>query len=460
MKFIGIDEVVNKFKNDYNVAIAGFGNFLVPSNLLKIIKNSYLTTNFPNNLNIITGVSAGDLSQDDVGLNIIAIPNLVKTITTAHMGMCKKMASLVYDNKIKANLIPFGVYFDILNASITNKKVITTTGINTFCDPRIDKSAIAKLINIDNQDYLVYDKFNIDVCLIKASIVDKEGNVGILNNDIITDSLDLTMATKANSGIVIIEADTIVDKLDSSNILIPNILIDYIVIVEKEEKNEDVIIDKIDNKREIIAKRASLELTKNAVINIGVGMPDAINKYINKEDNIKVSLESGFIGGKILTNKNFGMSINYDTRLKMSEMLKLYNSPFLDIAFLGAAQIDKQGNVNVSKFNGRTVGPGGFIDIVSNAKKIVFLTSLVTKNNDAKFKEEIEQITFASTNAINKKQTVLYVTEVCVFKLTNDGISLIEIQEGVDIEKEIINKMEFIPHIDASLLERKKRGNE
>lgn len=187
-------------------------------------------------------------------------------------------------------------------------------------------------------------------------------------------------------------------------------------------------------------------------------MPESIFKYIKEEDNIIVTLESGFIGGNIKTGVDFGLSTNYKARLKMSDMLNLYNSNFLDIAFLGAAQVDKNGCVNVSKFGSRAVGPGGFIDIVSNCKKIVFMTTLTNKKNEAKFKNEIEQITFSNKLAIENNIEVLYITEACVFKLTQKGLLLTEIDNNLTIN-DILNKMEFIPNIDASLLAKERRND-
>lgn len=466
MKIITIENAVKLIKDKSNIIITGFGNHHIPNNILLAIKNSYLNNNHPSNINLITGISAGNLSLDDVGLNTLAIPNLVDKIITSHMGMSKKMANLIYENQIKAYTIPLGVYLQLLK---TNNNVITKIGLNTFCDPRLDKAMandltkqdnqeLVSLININNQEYLSYKPFDIDVCIIKASIVDKYGNISYTKQDIIDDSYDAIIATHNKGGIVIVETNNLVDKIDNSDIIIPNMFIDYVIVVEDNNKKEETNLIKKDEKRDIIGKRASLELKKNSIINIGVGMPESIFKYIKEEDNIIVTLESGFIGGNIKTGVDFGLSTNYKARLKMSDMLNLYNSNFLDIAFLGAAQVDKNGCVNVSKFGSRAVGPGGFIDIVSNCKKIVFMTTLTNKKNEAKFKNEIEQITFSNKLAIENNIEVLYITEACVFKLTPKGLLLTEIDNNLTIN-DILNKMEFIPNIDASLLAKERRND-
>lgn len=464
MEFINSKQAIELIKNRTNLIISGFGNYGNPNTLLKEIRNSYNKYNKPNNLNIITGISSGNLSYDEEGLNLLANKNLVKSIITTHMGMSKKMAEML--SEIETYTIPLGVYLEMLDSLARNKDfVVTKTGINTYCDPRIDgckvsEKANKKIVDIlktDNQEYLVYKCFNIDICIVKLDICDKEGNTSFYKDSIITDAFDIVMATHAQKGIVIVEVEKQVDKLEYSNITIPNYLIDYIVISNHKEQKEDNYNLEITENRLNIAKRAYQEIKDNDIINLGVGMPDSISKLIiNNNKKVNLTIESGFGGGIPKIKEYFGTTTNPSYKLSLFNMLKLYQSKILDIAFLGAAEIDEQGNVNVSKFGKRIIGPGGFIDIVSNTKKIVFMTNFLTKDNNYKFKKKIDQITFASINAINDNIEVLYITDICVFKLTKDGLLLTEIKENIDIDKDILNKMEFKPIITDSISKKKE----
>ena len=455
MKFITSRKAISLINNNDNIIISSFGNFSVCKNLLLELRNTYLKEKKPNNLTIITSVGSGNLTYEDEGLNIIAQKHLVKNIITSHLGMCKKMAEFAFDNCPNIYMMPLGVYLELLD-SITRKKdgVITKIGLNTFCDPNVSgKSNYIKRININNNDYLYYQNFSIDICFIKAKLCDKKGNISFKKDEIINDSLEVAMASKSMKAKVIVEVEEVVDELDKEDKYIPNTLVDYIVISKYKEKVNPVTI-KLEENRIKCAQKAYLEASNNDIINIGVGMPDAISYLIDKDNNKKnltITIESGIVGGNIKLKENFGTSSNYDYRIRMSDMLKLYNTNFLDVAFLGAAQIDKNGNVNVSKFRNRCVGAGGFIDIVSNAKKIVFLTSLLTKNNEKKFINEIEEITFSSKNAILNNQEVLYITNICSFKLTKDGLELIEIDKNIDIEKDILNNIGFKIKISNNL---------
>lgn len=144
-----------------------------------------------------------------------------------------------------------------------------------------------------------------------------------------------------------------------------------------------------------------------------------------------------------------------------------YSGGGLDTAFLGFGQIDREGNVNVSKLAGVTVGPGGFIDIAQNARNVVFCGTFDTKGTEiktghgklelikpgkvCKFVEAVDQITFSGNQALVQGQEVLYVTERAVFSLSKGGLELVEIAPGVEMERDVIDQMEFKPLISESI---------
>ena len=141
--------------------------------------------------------------------------------------------------------------------------------------------------------------------------------------------------------------------------------------------------------RKIIGRRAAMELVKGSIVNIGIGMPEAISNVANEEgigDYITLTVEPGPIGGIPQGGKKFGASINPECILDQPTQFDFYDGGGLDIAFLGLAQVDKHGNINVSKFGTKVAGCGGFINITQNAKKVVFCGTFTAKG----LKVEIE----------------------------------------------------------------------
>lgn len=446
MKFITNEEVSNYIESNSSIAIGGFGNFNTCNGLIKEIKSSFINKGIPNNLHLITGISSG-FKYEEVGINILAEQGLINKVSTCHMGLSKKMAEFM--QKIEVITYPLGVYLDILNALSMNKSfIISKLGLNSYLDERLGGKT-SKYISIDNEDYLMYNTFKIDNTLLKGSYCDKLGNVYIDDNSLLDDSSQLALATYKYGGKVFVQVDEVREEVIKNDMIIPNFLINYIIVLK-----DDLIIDSYEREYNEqchnIAKRATSEINELDVINVGVGMPEVIMEYIKDRD-ITLTVESGIISKDVYTGAFFGGCSFYDYRVRLNDMINYYNSGILDVCFLGAAQIDKYGNVNVSRFGKRVVGPGGFIDIVTSSKKIVFMSNMVTKDDGYKFVNDVDEVTFASKNALDNNIEVLYITDKCVFKLDKDGLVLKEVNEGVDINRDIIDKMEFKPIIRASL---------
>lgn len=492
-KVIQPEEVTKYIKDGSTVYTTGFNLAGFAEEIAIAIEESFMENGFPRDLTIYYA-NAGNFK--DRGINHFAHEGLLKRVVAGHFKVGgNDLSKLVCENKVEAYNLPQGVLVTMgRNIASRRPGVITKVGLGTFVDPRIEGGKVnsrtkncedlVKIIELDNQEWLYYNLPKIDVTLIRGTAADENGNISMEREGIMLDFLSAAQAAKACGGIVIAQVENIVKAgtIHPKKVKVPGILVDYLVIGKPANHlqnagtyfnpayNGDIKIPLNSTNtlaldmRKVICRRAAMEIYHGAVINLGIGMPEGI-AAIAAEENfnnlIHLTVESGGIGGLPATGLDFGCAINAEALIEAPYQFDFYDGGGIDIAFLGLAELDNFGNVNVSKFNSRSIGCGGFINITQNAKKLVFCGTftaggliveiqngelkIIQEGENKKFISDVEQITFSGKYAVSIGQPVLYVTERAVFQLTPKGLELIEIAPGVDLEKDILQQMNFRP---------------
>ena len=504
MKIIKESEIGQYIKDNDTVAISGSGGSGSAETIIKGISDSFVKTGHPRNLTVTCGISPGNLTNDEVGMNMLAKKGLVGKAICAHLGMGKVFGNAIGKNEFPAFAVPLGVINHLYRAIAGGEiGLVTKIGLNTFADPRIEGcranekakklEPIVELVTIDGQTQLFYKSFPINVAVIKATFADEEGNISLEHEAVIGEQYNMAIAAHNSGGIVIVQVEKIVPKntLRARNVLIHSSLVDYVVVSKPDTSlgeynmpvyrpeitgDKRIALESIKSKpldnRKICGRRSAMELRKGYVINLGVGMPDSVANVCAEEgisDDIFLSVESGPTGGVPIGGVAFGGAINPDSVISTAEQFDAYNGGSLNMAVLGLAEVDENGNVNVSKFGPRVTGPGGFINITQNTKKVIFMGTftaghlkeeikdnklyILEEGQTKKFVKKVEQITFSAQNALDNNQEILYVTERAVFRLTGLGLELIEIAPGIDLQKDILKQMEFKPLIADNLKE-------
>lgn len=502
-KIITAKEAAALIPDNARIAFGGFLGYGCPEEVLRAIRTSFEETGHPKDLTLLKGVSIGD--KGERGINRLAVEGLLKCVICSHFGLEPDVAKMAAENKIFSYMLPLGTITDWLRTVASRKPgLITKTGLRTFVDPRIEGSKgneltkekggdIVSLIEINGEECLFYKTAPLDACVIRGTYADEDGNISMTREAIHGEQLEIAAATHNSGGIVIVQVEKVVSRgsIDPRDVKIHGFMVDYVVVAEPENHPQTftsstympeltgdirVPIDQFNkmplNERKICGRRAALELKKDTLVNLGIGMPDAVAAVAAEEgifSKFTLSIESGVLGGVPLGGLALGGSINPEAFYKMADILNVYDGGGLDMAVLGLAEMDEKGNLNVSKFNGKVVGPGGFINISQPTPFVIFTGTFTAGKSDVriengklnivkdgtvlKFKKQVEQITFSGEMATKNKQKVMIVTERAVFLWTKDGLMLTEYAPGVDVEKDIIGKMEFRPLISPDLKE-------
>ena len=495
-KILSAHDAVRQYIHDGDtVTFGGFASGLMhPESILRALEERARNGEGPHGLTALYAAGQGD--SDSRGLNHLGVEGLCRRVIGGHWGLSPKLGRLCAENKLAGSNLPQGVIAQLFRDIAAGKPgVITHVGLGTFVDPRLEGGKlndaaraagdVVKLIELEGEEKLFYPAIPIQVAILRASYADTRGNCTFQREGVYAEALAQAQAAHNSGGRVIVQVEKVVSYgcLDARLIRLPGIYVDALVVARPENHMQtfgtqydpafsgeirtplNALSPLPMGTRKIIARRAAMELTPCAVTNLGIGMPEGVASVAAEEglESMVLTTEVGAVGGVPAGGMDFGAATNVDCILEQPVQFDFYDGGGLDTAFLGLAQMDGDGNVNVSKFGPKIAGCGGFINITQNAKKVVYCGTftagglevsaadgtlkLLREGKVKKLVRQVEQVTFAGRYAIKHNQPVLYITERAVFALTPEGVALKEVAPGVDIQRDILDQMEFTPVI-------------
>jgi len=490
------DEAAAQVASGTTLAIGGSGHLLqAPDGLLAALERRYATTNEPRGLMVVHTMGLGNNAE--AGMSRLGASGLVRRFIGSHYGHNPNLMDAIAQDQVEAFGIPGGV-LSLLYREIAGNRpgLVTRVGLGTYVDPRVDggrlnkraTGSIAEVLQLAGREWLFYPSFPINVCFIRATTADTDGNLTMEDEAGLADNLALASAVHNSGGVVIAEVKRLAEarSLAPKDVRVPGILVDFVAVVPDQQQTAATTYSPYlagvlrapvteaphlsDGPRKVVARRAADELRSGDIVNLGFGISTGVAAILAEEgcyDEVVFSVEQGIIGGVPSHGLDSGTAVNAQAFIDEGAQFDLYDGGVLDVCCVSFGEVDALGNVNVSKLGGRAVGPGGFINITQNSKKVIFCGTLTggglevgiteqgltieQEGRYAKFVPAVDQITFSARETLAAGREIVYVTERAVFRMTKAGLELTEIAPGIELERDVLQQMAFRPIVSPNL---------
>lgn len=502
-EFVSASQAAETIRSHSTVATIGMTLVSASESILKAVEHRYLETGEPCGLTLVHSCGQSDR---DRGIQHFAHEGMLRCIIGGHWGLQPKIMEMISGNQMLAYCLPQGQFAQLYRSMAGGEPgKITKVGLGTFIDPRIEGGKmneatreapdIVEVVELGGEEYIRYKPIPLDYVIIRGTRVDELGNLSTEEECMSLEVLSAVLAAKKYGGKVIAQAKYLVKagSIHPKEVTVPGVFIDSVVMCENPEEDHRMThsffykpaycgaIKEPETRsepmpltlRKVIGRRAAMEISVKDILNVGTGIPnDTIGGILKEEgitDDVTLTVESGMYGGLPMGGVDFGIAKNCYAMLRHDDQFDFYNGTGVDVTFMGAGQLDQEGNVNATKLGSRPTGAGGFVDITTNAKHVVFCSSFTARGLEVSFDKgklgilqegrikkcvkKVHQISYNGTIARKKGQKMHFVTERCVFELRKNGLYLTEIAKGIDLQKDILEQMEFVPNIAEDLRE-------